>query len=179
MAEGQYVLAPAQPAFDQLAQNSQAIRRAVAAPVNDAQAALFSTLGSSEKQGDGFVCFMTVHAVQVDVALDCPAATPQIAQDVAWQSRAQKRVGITQIEQVVDLQRSVQRFDDGSGFVKFMLAGAWRRFRWCHDDTVAVAEWRGAVDRRAKRGEIIVNWGRFAGGSPKHASWRSSEHAFH
>ena len=40
------------------------------------------------------MCFVAVQAVQVGVVLDGPAAATQVAQDVAWQAGAEKRVGV-------------------------------------------------------------------------------------
>ena len=82
MAEGEDVIAPCQPAFDQLTQDAFAARGAVAAAMNDAYAAFVGVVRFGEKTGDFFVCFVAVEAVQIGVVLDSPASAAQVAQDV-------------------------------------------------------------------------------------------------
>ena len=64
MAERQDILAPAQPAFDELAQDAFAARRSVAAPVYDAQAALVGLQRFGEKARNRIVRLVAVEAMQ-------------------------------------------------------------------------------------------------------------------
>jgi len=82
---------------------------------------------------------VTVEAVQVEMILDAPATTPQVAQNVARHAVAEEGIGTTEVQPVIDRQRAVRQFGEYRGLIAFTLPGmraGFRRFE------------AGAVERR-------------------------------
>ena len=90
--------------------------------MDDSHATLAAQSGFGEETRDLVVRFMPVEAVQIGVILDGPAASTQITQHAAWQTGAQE--GVTDRQQIVDLEGTVQGFNDDRRVVEFALAWA-------------------------------------------------------
>lgn len=123
--------------------------------MHDAQAALSGAVRGGDEEGDGFVRLVPVHAVQVDVTLDSPAPTAQVAQHGALHAGTDERVGIAQIEPVVDVERRIERFGNHGDVVEFALTGLRSGLGRLENDALVVAQRYRAVDRGVKGGKVF------------------------
>ncbi len=80
----------------------------MATSVYDSQAALAGTTRLGQKKRHFSMRLMAIHAVQVDMILNTPAAAPQVAQQRSRQSLTQERIGATEIEPVVRTEWSME-----------------------------------------------------------------------
>ena len=83
---------------------------------------------------------LPVQSVQVDVILDAPAAPTQVAQHAARHAATQEGVGTTQVEPVIDGQRTMQQLGKHRRFVDLALPRLRTRFRSVEADAVGLPQ---------------------------------------
>ena len=109
-----------------------------------AHAALAGTPRVGEKLRHLGVRLVAVHAVQVDVILDAPATTPEVAQKCPRQATAQERVSPPKVEPVIDGQGCMQQFGNDRRFVQLPLTWLWAGLRPLEADPVGPPQRRRA-----------------------------------
>lgn len=133
----------------------------------DATLAVVQALG--QKAGEQMSRFISVQTVQVDFILDYPAPTAQVAQDVLSQSGAQIMRLVTALEAILQADKAVQAFMQGSLFVGQMLERAGRRRPFAVLDEIGRGERLDAAHRGPEFGLDRIEHGRrlrFGGSIP-------------
>ena len=107
----------------------------------------------------GFVRFFAVESVQVDPGLRHPAPAPQVDEQSAMQTGAQKGGFLAAVEAIFKSERGGERFSQGGCFVHPALARLGRRRRRRCFRAVAIEQWQRAVDGTAEkrpRGAVVA-----------------------
>ena len=127
VGEREHVLMLHEPRFHFRLQHRLAPRRAVALAVDDANAAVARARRLAQKGRDALVRFVAAQAVQVDLVLQHPDATAELAHDVDADAMAPIRQRIVGLEQRLGVDDARDRFGESRRFVALALARKRRR----------------------------------------------------
>lgn len=155
VAKGEHFMPSTEPRFYQFTQYRLPARGATATAMHDAQATLAGSERLGEETRDLFVRLMAIHAVEVEVILDAPAAATQIPQHCTRQPVAQEGFCPAQVQPVIDRERRVQRFAKYGSFVAFALARARNRLWRLKADAAVGAQRCRSCNCRAESGEVV------------------------